>query len=252
MTISDDLYDERINIISNRQNMNYNNILEDVTQIELRPSILLMSGGLDTTLLLYMLHEQNVPLHVLSFDYGQEAIKEINLAHFHCEKLNVTHEVIKLSGGELSGDLGCGKDIIHDDKVLVPARNQIFLSIGVSYALQHGFERVYYGATKGANPAYMDCSVEFVHQFNLLNMVSDLKIVQIRAPLLKYTKQEIIGMLLDRDVDLRKTWSCYANGETPCGECSSCKDRKNFEREVKNKYMRKVTLLNRMLDQYEK
>lgn len=250
MNISDNLYNDRINTICNKQNMSYSQMFQEITQIELKPSILLMSGGLDTTLLLYMLHEENVPLHVLSFDYGQEAVKEINYAHKHCNKLNVTHEVIVLEGGELSGNLGHGKDIIHDDPILVPARNQVFISIGVSYALQHGYERVYYGATKGANPSYMDCSPEFVHQFNLLNLISDLKIVQIRAPLLQYTKQEIIDMLLERNIDLRDTWSCYANGEKPCGECSSCKDRKNFETEVKNNYSKKTFSLNRMLDSY--
>lgn len=251
MSVADKFHSQRLGKVLDKQNVSYETMLNEVSQIELKPSILLMSGGLDTTTLLYWLWNEKVPLHVISFDYGQEAIKEIQMAKRHCERLNVSHEVVKISSYAIDGNLAPNNNHVLDDETLVPARNSTFLSIGTSYALQHGYERVYYGATGDVNPVYLDCRAEYVHQFNLLNMMSDLKVVQIRAPLLKKNKHEILEMAMDFGIDLRDTWSCYYNGERPCGVCSSCKDRKRFEREVRDRLQRKVRMLDMSLRFYE-
>ena len=237
--------------LQEKQQMTDEEILEEITQIEMKPSLLVMSGGLDTTTLLYMLRRELIPLEVLSFDYGQEATKEIEIAHKNCSHLRVKQHIIKISEKYIDGNLAKGGDKFHDDATLIPNRNSIFLSLAVSYALQHGFERVYYGATAFSDPSYCDCQPIYVHYFNMLNMVSDLREVQIRAPLLTKTKTEIIDLALELGVDLKQTWSCYNNTENPCGICSSCKVRKGFEQEYRNNLNQKLRKINNMLNHYE-
>lgn len=231
--------------------MSEEEILEDITRIEMKPSLLIMSGGLDTTTLLYYLWEKGIPLEVLSFDYGQEAIKEIEIAKEHCEKFRIKQNVVKISESYVDGNLGRDGDKYHFDAVLVPNRNSVFLSIGVSYALQHGYERVYYGATK-SSPDYSDCRPIYVHHFNMLNLVSDLREVQIRAPFINMEKTEIIDLAVELGVDLAKTWSCYNNGEKPCGECDACILRKDDEYQYKRELEKKLNQVNKSLNNYEK
>ena len=237
--------------INKKQNMTSEEILHEITSIDLKPSLLIMSGGLDTTTLLYLLVEKGIPLMVLSFDYGQMAVKEIELAKTHCEKFRIEQKVVKISESYIDGNLGKDGDIYHFDSVLIPNRNSVFLSIGVSYALQHGFERVYYGATK-SSPDYADCQPRYVHQFNILNMVSDLREVQIRAPFIDMDKTEIIDLAIDLGVDLTKTWSCYNNTEKPCGVCDACILRKEDEREYLQELNKKTRAVQSSLNNYEK
>lgn len=49
---------------------------------------------------------------------------------------------------------------------------------------------------------------------------------EVAAPLLTYTKRDVVGAANRLGLDLALTWSCYAGGETPCGACLACIERK--------------------------
>lgn len=237
--------------LDQKHSMNMDEIIEDITRVDMKPSLLLMSGGLDTTTLLYYLWELLIPIEVLTFDYGQEAVKELDYVKRHCEHLGVKYHVIKVSDGDIEGNLAEGKDKTLDGSTLIPNRNSMFLSMGVSYALQHGLERVYYGAID-CDPAYCDCQPLYVHYFNMLNMVCDLRTVQIRAPFIDKSKREVMDIAIDLGLDLTDTWTCLCGGDEQCGSCEACRTRIDEERAYLDELNKKVRYLNRSLNNYTK
>ena len=122
---------------------------EDYTEIDMNKSLLLFSGGLDTTTLLYWLVDEGVPVQCLCFDYGQQAIKEIECAKETCEKLHVKYEVMDLKNLNINGDLGKGGNIESLTDIIIPNRNSIFLAIATNYAIMHGCKNVYIGSKLG-------------------------------------------------------------------------------------------------------
>ena len=86
----------------------------------------LMSGGLDSTTMLYELHSKGHNIHCLMFDYKQKHVQELNFAKLHCHRLAVLFTVKELP--HLSG--------LTDENWIVPNRNAIFLSMGVNLAVQ--------------------------------------------------------------------------------------------------------------------
>ena len=235
--------------LNQKQKMTEKEILDEITQVEMKNSLLILSGGLDTVTLLYYLWERLVPLEVFTVDYGQEAEKEIEQAKFHCNKLGAKHTIMKIDGSCFNGNLAEGKDKTKDGSVVIPNRNSIFLSAGISYALQNGIERIYYGAID-CDPAYCDCKPIYVHYFNMLNMVCDLNQVQIRAPFINMTKREVIDLAIELGIDLTETWTCIQNTEKPCGVCETCTSRKIAENEYKEEIHKKMREINKSLDYY--
>lgn len=237
--------------IMRMQNMSDEEVLDYVTQIEMKPSLLLLSGGLDTTTILYWLYSLQIPFTAMSINYGQEASKEIEFAKKQCEKFKVNHVIVNISGGVIDGYTAPGENKIMEDNQLIPNRNSVFLSLAVSYALQHGFERVYIGVTKESSPSFCDCQLGYIHQMNICNLVNDLKTVVIKAPLIDMTKSEIMSLAIDLGLNLEDTWSCAENGEFPCGVCINCVLRKHEEMKFKRELERKLSFVNRSLRMYD-
>ncbi|RAP49294.1 MAG: hypothetical protein BZ138_07895 [Methanosphaera sp. rholeuAM270] len=235
-----------------RQHMTSKQVIAEIEQIEMLPSLLVMSGGLDTTTLLYLLNKFRMPLEVISFDYGQDAVKEIEIAHYHCEQLHVKHHIVKISETYVAGMLGNDSPKENHSYTIVPNRNGIFLNIATSYALQNGLSRVYYGAHGDIDPCYCDCSPEYIHQFNITSLLCDIREVQVRAPFINKTKEDILQTALSLGVDLTKTWTCYENGEQPCGTCGGCEFRKRIEKEYVVKYSSRVREVEQSLRNYLK
>ena len=127
--------------------MTEDEIVEKITTIELKPALVLLSGGMDSSLVLKMVVDCQIPVRAIGFNYGQEAIKELDFAQKLCDKYNVPFEVLDISKLDLAGNLGKGKEKDSAVECLVPNRNAIFLSIATSYAIRHNISYIYYGAT---------------------------------------------------------------------------------------------------------
>ncbi len=182
------------------------------------PVVLLLSGGLDSVVLLYDLVEQGRVVHCVPFDYGQRHVQELNWAKHHCHRLGVLFTVIslpQLKGSELTDGTG---------GVIVPNRNAIFLSHAVNVAVVAGAETVYFAANKDDEAVFPDCRMAFVQTFN--NMLRTANIaVEVCAPYFDKSKAWIAAKGRDLGVSFSETWSCYRGGLKPCGECAACKKR---------------------------
>lgn len=179
----------------------------------------LLSGGLDSTILLYDLHTQGHKVHCALFDYGQRHVQELDFAKYHCRRLGAMFSTIsipQLRGSELTDGNGTW---------VVPARNQVLLSLAVNLALHEGADTITFACNKDDETAFADCTMAFVQAFNMLLMVQQIH-VEIIAPYQNKMKWEISDLGRQLGVDMAQTWSCYRGGSEPCGKCEACRKRK--------------------------
>lgn len=197
--------------------------------------VVLLSGGVDSTVLTYDLVNSGVELEAITFDYGQRHRKEIEYAKRTAEKLGLYHEVIKLPEGVLRSsaliDKELPKDVSPTDErqkvTIVPNRNAILLSIAVGYALSRGLEAVFISAHKDDWAIYPDCRPEFFGRFNeAMRAGNELDKPIVLAPYIVWHKWEIVKRGAQIGVPFEDTWTCYEGGERPCGRCASCLERK--------------------------
>lgn len=201
--------------------------------------VVLLSGGLDsTTTLFYVLHKKFSPV-CLIFDYGQRHKKEVDHAVNIAKYLKLKYYVVKISfpwkGSSL---IDKNIPIPYHKKInpavipstYVPARNLIFLSYAVSLAETIKAKYIFYGANQLDYSGYPDCRKSFIEMLQKTVEVGTKagvkgEKIKIKAPLINYTKSEIVKLAVKLGVPLHLTWSCYKGGKKPCGKCDACKLR---------------------------
>jgi 7-cyano-7-deazaguanine synthase len=211
-------------------------------------AVVLLSGGLDSSTVLYGARANGMDCYALSFDYGQRHRQEIDAAATIAQSAGVTdHQVVNFNLGQWGGsaltdtklDLPSGRspsEMAADIPVTyVPARNSIFLSFALSYAEAISAKRICIGVNQLDYSGYPDCRPDFIaamqEAFRLGTRQGREGVpIEIAAPLLNLRKTDIIQLGNKLGVPWAKTWSCYSDGggTTPsiaCGVCDSCQLR---------------------------
>lgn len=198
-------------------------------------TILIYSGGLDSTTLLYRLLADGHEVKCLSVNYGQKHKKEIDSAKYFCRKLQVDHEVVDLSNvtklissSSLTSDQEVPEGHYEEESMkatVVPNRNMIMLSIAIGWAINEKFDYVAYAAHNGDHAIYPDCREEFVDKVSQAAELADWHPVKIIRPFVKLSKADIARQAGELNIDVSKTWSCYKGGELHCGKCGTCVER---------------------------
>ena len=181
-----------------------------------KPVVLLLSGGLDSTVLLFDLIQQNCSVHCVLFDYGQtHANRELPIARWFCSLTGTPFTEIKIPklGGSILTD-GLGTKV-------VPNRNAIFISIAISIAAKATAEAVCFACNKDDSSDFPDCRREFVKAMNEASKASGSN-VEVCAPYIDLTKREIVGIGKRFGVPMNETWSCYQGDPKECGVCDAC------------------------------
>jgi len=201
----------------------------------MKKAVLIFSGGLDSTTLLYDLYARGKDVHAISFDYSQRHSKEIEMAQKTCEKVGVEHTIVDLSGfgrilnnNALTGRIEVPEGHYADESMkltVVPNRNMIMLSVAIGYAIDIGANHVYYGAHAGDHAIYPDCRPEFVYAIQEVAKVCHYDPVYVHAPYLYMGKDKIVARGLSLGVDFATTSTCYQGKEKACGKCGSCTER---------------------------
>jgi 7-cyano-7-deazaguanine synthase len=203
-----------------------------------KPStILIYSGGLDSTILLYDLVKSGFNVKALSVDYGQRHKKELQHAKTLCKKLDVKHHIADISainpllaGSSLtSANIKVAEGHYKDESMkstVVPNRNMIFLSIAIAWAISTGADSVSFAAHKGDHAIYKDCRVNFLKAMNRAMQTSGADSVSLYTPFSLLTKTTIVKLGNLLDVPFKQTWSCYNGGKNHCGRCGTCVERK--------------------------
>lgn len=195
-----------------------------------------LSGGLDSTTLLYYLKWLGYKVITVSFDYGQRHSKELDRAKVIADLAGVENIVVDLSclKGQISGSALTDSEITlpeehytHESqkKTVVPGRNMIFLSIAGSLAMSRGVDHIAFGAHSSDYAIYPDCRPPFVAWFEEAIKKGNYEDITVLAPFLSFSKTDIVFLANILKVPINETWSCYAGGDIHCGRCGTCRER---------------------------
>lgn len=179
-----------------------------------------MSGGLDSTALLYELHAQGHNIHCLLFNYGQRHIRELDFARHHCQRLQVLFTVVELH--RIKGLFGGSALTDGEGTKVVPNRNACLLHIAAAIAVGAGADTVTIGVNKNDQTDFPDCTKEFIKSINDSLTLAKIP-VEVCAPYIGLTKWQIANRAKGELWPVEYTMSCYEG--TNCGKCDSCKLR---------------------------
>ena len=212
-------------------------------------AIILLSGGMDSSTCLAIASSQGYECYALTIDYGQRHRIELKYAqkqakHFTVQKHKIIKVDLKTFGGSslTQSNLKVPKSKIENEipNTYVPARNTIFLSLGLAWAEVIGAFDLFLGVSQVDYSGYPDCREQFIKCFErMANLATRTGIntgrFQVQTPLLHLSKAQIITKGISLGVDFRYTHSCYdpCNGGKACGKCPSCILRKKGFQKVK-------------------
>jgi 7-cyano-7-deazaguanine synthase len=210
-----------------------------------KPAVVLVSGGMDSAVVLAIAREQGFAAHALSVRYGQRHTSELDAADRVARALDATaHKTVAVDLRSIGGSALTDTDIaVPDDSdghvigagipvTYVPARNTIMLALALGWAEVLGSADLFCGVNAVDYSGYPDCRPEFIEAFERLANVATRAGVEgagfrVHAPLLRMSKADIVREGLRLGVDFALTVSCYqadAQGRA-CGHCDACRLR---------------------------
>lgn len=215
------------------------------------PAIVLLSGGLDSATALAIAQAEGFDSLALSFRYGQRHALEIQAARDVGRAAGVREHVLieidlrVFGGSALTAEIDVPKDRVSDKDAAqesktagipityVPARNTIFLSYALAFAETRGAQDIFIGVNAVDYSGYPDCRPEYIAAFERMAALATKAGVEgrparIHAPLIQWSKEQIIRRGLELGVDYGLTRSCYDPDPAgrACGRCDSCRLRR--------------------------
>ena len=204
-----------------------------------KPAVVLVSGGMDSAVVLAIAREAGFDVHALSVRYGQRHTSELDAADRVSNALGaIAHKTVhvdlrSIGGSALTDDIdvpeagGPGIPVTY-----VPARNTIMLSVALGWAEVLGSTDLFCGVNAVDYSGYPDCRPEFIAGFEALaNLATKAGVegsrFRVHAPLMRMSKADIVREGLRLGVDFAQTVSCYqadADGRA-CRHCDACRLR---------------------------
>jgi 7-cyano-7-deazaguanine synthase len=206
-------------------------------QVQGNEAVLLLSGGMDSGVLLAVSSKEYKKIHAVGFDYGsRHNVRELAMAKTLAHKYNASFTTIALPFvNELfsSSILLSGNDVpegSYDDtnmrSTVVPFRNGIMLSVAIGLAENLEIRNVLIAAHAGDHPVYPDCRESFLNAISKAASVGTYTGVRVTAPFVSISKMRIAEIGRSIGFDFSLTWSCYKGGDLHCGKCATCNERK--------------------------
>jgi 7-cyano-7-deazaguanine synthase len=212
---------------------------------EKRSAVVLVSGGMDSAVVLAIAREQGFDCHALSVAYGQRHTSELAAAARVADAQGaVAHKTVDVDlrsiGGSALTDDAIGVPTDDDGHAIgegipstyVPARNTIMLSVALGWAEVLGASDLFCGVNAVDYSGYPDCRPEFVAAFErLANLATRAGVegagLRVHAPLQHLSKADIVREGVRLGVDFSQTVSCYQADDAgrACGHCDACRLR---------------------------
>ena len=201
----------------------------------MKDSVIIVSGGMDSTTLLYDRRDE-IAL-AISFDYGSNHnAREIAYAEMHCKRLGIEHITIPLDFMHkyFRSSLLEGADAIPEGhyadenmkSTVVPFRNGIMLAVAAGVAESRNLTKLLIANHGGDHTIYPDCRPEFISAMDSATNAGTYVGVRVVAPYTNITKGDIARIGKKLGIDYAETCSCYKGGEKHCGKCGTCVERK--------------------------
>ena len=200
-------------------------------------TVLIYSGGLDSTTALYWLLDRGDRVRTLSINYGQRHVRELTAAASITLDLGVEHRIVYLTsmrallrGSSQTDDTVPVPDGHYADEsmrlTVVPNRNMLMLACALAWAASSNADSVAYAAHAGDHAVYPDCRPEFVAAMARAAELCHFTPITILAPFINFSKAEIVRIGAGLRVPFEKTWSCYRGEAVHCGTCGTCYERR--------------------------
>lgn len=220
-------------------------------------AVVLLSGGLDSTVALFLAQTRHDNVRALSIDYGQRHSVELHRAAEIAAIAGVPRETLHVVMPWTGGALVDGSNGPPSSRAaVVPGRNAILTTIAAAYALTHGADRVWIGCNLDDAEVFADCRPEWIGAMSRTLSLGVAPGLSLVAPFVDRTKAQIVEMARGlgdacwRAVE--RSWSCYSPRVTreaagcgcgsrlcpllcpihlavsvpaewtPCGECGAC------------------------------
>jgi 7-cyano-7-deazaguanine synthase len=205
-----------------------------------RRAVVLVSGGMDSAVVLALAKERGFVPYALSIDYQQRHRAELDAARANAVHLGaVEHKCVPVDLRSLGGSALTQSDLAVPTSpssgipiTYVPARNTIMLAIALGWAEVLGANDLFTGVNAVDFSGYPDCRPAFVAAFqNLANLATKAGVegagLRVHAPLIAMSKAEIVREGLRLGIDFATTVSCYQADPQglACGECDACRLR---------------------------
>ena len=203
----------------------------------MKRTVLIHSGGMDSTVLLAHLVAEGREVHALSVDYGQRHRRELAAAAELCAHYRVSHRiadlrgVTSLFGANALTDAQVAVPEGHYEEAsmkatVVPNRNMLLIATAAAWAMALKAGAVAYGAHGGDHAIYPDCRPAFAEALDKAIRLADWHEVSLERPFVGWDKTAIVRRGAELGVPFALTWSCYVGGDRHCGKCGTCVERK--------------------------
>ena len=200
-------------------------------------TVVLLSGGMDSVAAIYHARAAHEVVAAVSFEYNSKHNeREIPFAKWHADALGIPHVVIPLAfiGEYFESDLlKKGGEIprghyeeLTMKRTVVPFRNAIMLAVAGGLAESRGANGLVIAAHSGDHAIYPDCREDFMRAMGDALRHGTYAEVELLRPFISMTKAGVVRRGQELGVDFSKTWSCYVGGDTHCGECGTCVERR--------------------------
>lgn len=206
--------------------------------MELSKGVILVSGGLDSTTLMYEFVNEGVDFVPLFVNYGQhcaahelETLRHVIPAQYAeiIEIIDVS-SIYKYSQSRFIKPADLWKDEVRAEDLYIPYRNVLLLTIAASFAQTLGLDKVYSAFINSNHAKEIDCSSEFFNK--LEGLLSEYGSVKIVMPFRNMTKYDVAKLGIELKAPIGKTFSCQASPDILCGACPNCVDRLNALKQI--------------------
>ncbi|MDE5812338.1 MAG: 7-cyano-7-deazaguanine synthase QueC [Muribaculaceae bacterium] len=207
----------------------------------MKDSLLVLSGGVDSTVMLYK-YASKIAMAV-NFNYGSNHNKRENdCAALSCKRLGIPMIRIDLDfiAKYFDSSLLDGADAIpegeYDDEnmrsTVVPFRNGIMLAVAAGIAETHKLKTLMLANHSGDHAIYPDCRPGFIDAMSRAIAEGTYDGITIDAPFTNLSKTDIVRIGAEIGVDFANTYSCYRGGVRHCGRCGTCRERREAFRDA--------------------
>lgn len=200
-------------------------------------TLVLLSGGMDSTTALYWARKEHEVVGAVSFDYGSKHNAcEIAMARWHCQQMGLRHDVVALpfvnelfssdllqSGGDIPEGHYADENM---KRTVVPFRNGIMLAIACGIAESREAQALIIAAHAGDHAIYPDCREPFMQAIAASMREGTYAQIELLRPFIAMDKAGIARLGHELGIDFAQTWSCYKGGTTHCGVCGTCVERR--------------------------
>jgi 7-cyano-7-deazaguanine synthase len=207
---------------------------------ESKRAVVLLSGGLDSSTLVFHMQDAGFEVTALALDYGQRHVREIASAELIAARAAVPlvqanfrtalFPIFALAKSSQVGlqmeNVPTGHYASESMKItLVPNRNMLLLSVAGALAESIGARTIAYAAHAGDHQIYFDCRPPFIRAMHEAFHLASEHGIDLVDPFAEITKADIVRRGAELKVPFELTWSCYTGESTHCGECGTCCER---------------------------